>query len=168
MSLRDEIIKVKSDHPDWGYRLIAKCVGCQHSTVRYHLDPLGKTKMRARVQKHRYNTHPISKKLKAFKYGCNGRLKGISFEEISQEDVLSKIGFSPVCYLSGRPIDILRPSSYEFDHIIPISKGGRATLNNLGLSRKEANRAKSDLSREEFIELCRDVLVNNGYTVERP
>lgn len=59
------------------------------------------------------------------------------------------------CALSGRPIDIL---SLEVDHIIPRSKGGSNEASNLQLVCREANSAKSALSKEELIQLCTDIL----------
>jgi hypothetical protein len=45
--------------------------------------------------------------------------------------------------------------------------GGESSFENLGIARPEANRAKADLTIEEFIGLCKDVLVNFGYSVEK-
>ena len=44
------------------------------------------------------------------------------------------------------------------DHIIPRSKGGNNSLENCALACREANQAKSDLSLEEFIDLCQAVV----------
>jgi len=38
-------------------------------------------------------------------------------------------------------------------------------LGNLGLTTKEANRAKADLNVEDFFLLCKKVLEHNGYKV---
>lgn len=79
------------------------------------------------------------------------------------KDVDKKIGKTPRCYLSGRKIDINDSSSYNLDHIIPVSKGGKNSLENLGLANPLANKAKSDMTVDEFIELCADVVKWNGY-----
>ena len=71
-----------------------------------------------------------------------------------------KIIDHPVCYLTGRKIDLSKPSKYSLDHIIPVSKGGGSSLSNCGLALKNANMAKSDMTLTEFISLCRDI-VNN-------
>ena len=44
-----------------------------------------------------------------------------------------KIGEKPICYLTGIPIDINKPNEYSLDHIIPMSRGGKNTLENCGL-----------------------------------
>ena len=41
-------------------------------------------------------------------------------------------------------------------------------MENCALTSKEANAAKSDLSKDEFLKLCEDVLKHNGYKVEEP
>jgi len=79
-----------------------------------------------------------------------------------------KIGDNPVCYLSGRPIDIQNTRSWELDHIVPSSKGGVNDLSNCGILSAEVNRAKSDLLIPEFLKLCEDVLKYQGYLVVAP
>jgi hypothetical protein len=83
-------------------------------------------------------------------------------------DVLAKFGTDPKCYLTGRKLDYTESSNYNFDHMIPRSKGGSSGLDNLGLCCKEANYAKSDLLLPDFLKLCEDVLKNFGYRVEPP
>lgn len=67
-----------------------------------------------------------------------------------------------VCYLTGDTIDLNDPKSYSFDHIVPFSKGGTNELHNLGLTTRAANMAKSDLSVEEFVDLCEKVARHHG------
>jgi len=74
------------------------------------------------------------------------------------KDLLAKIGDNPICYLTGRPIDLSDGRSYHLDHIVPISKGGDNTLDNCNIACKEANQAKHNLSKDEFIKLCQEVL----------
>lgn len=80
------------------------------------------------------------------------------------EDLQSKVGENPTCYLTGVPIDLQDPLSYELDHIVPRSKGGTNTLDNLGLASKQANRAKGNMGLDEFIALC--AAVTNHVTTE--
>lgn len=37
--LKDQILKIKSENPDFGYRKIGKLLNCSNNIVRYHLDP---------------------------------------------------------------------------------------------------------------------------------
>jgi 5-methylcytosine-specific restriction endonuclease McrA len=72
--------------------------------------------------------------------------------------LLEKIGDNPVCYLTGRKIDLLDGKSYHLDHIIPKDKGGSNTLDNCNIACKDANQAKGNLLYHEFILLCEEVL----------
>jgi 5-methylcytosine-specific restriction endonuclease McrA len=74
------------------------------------------------------------------------------------DDLLNKIGDNPICYLTGRPINLLDGKSYHLDHIIPKNRGGTNTLDNCDIACKDANQAKSNLMYEEFIELCKEIL----------
>lgn len=62
------------------------------------------------------------------------------------------------CALSGR---LLTPQNCSLDHIIPLSKGGMHTPDNAQLVCCEINKVKANLTDEEFIELCRDIVENN-------
>jgi 5-methylcytosine-specific restriction endonuclease McrA len=77
------------------------------------------------------------------------------------KDLLQKIGDNPVCYLTGRKIDLLDGKSYHLDHIIPKNKGGDNTLDNCNIACKDANQAKGNLLYSEFILLCEEVLNNH-------
>ena len=88
-------------------------------------------------------------------------------------------GTTTKCYLTGRTIDILK-DDYCLDHIVPVSKGGSNQLSNMGMTRMdvdkdlaigmtcpEANASKSDLTLEEYLNLCKEVLENFGYTITK-
>ena len=87
---------------------------------------------------------------------------------ITLDDLIAHIGDSPICYLTGRTIDITKPRTYQFDHKLPRSKGGENSLDNLGITTKEANQAKHNMTEEEFVQLCKDVLVHRGYSITTP
>lgn len=74
---------------------------------------------------------------------------------------------NPVCYISGETLNLNLHNSWQIDHIIPISKGGKTTLENIKPVSKKANKSKSDLLLEEFLELCKQCLLNHGYKVSR-
>lgn len=87
----------------------------------------------------------------------------------SYKDVLKYLGGGTIfkCYLTGQEIDITK-DNYELDHKIPASKGGSNELENLGITIREANQAKSDLTISEFLDLCEKVLKHHNYTVIKP
>ncbi len=62
------------------------------------------------------------------------------------------------CFLTGRPIDLEIGKSYHLDHLVARSRGGKNTLENCNIVCKEANIAKSNLTLEEFQQLCLDVV----------
>ena len=70
------------------------------------------------------------------------------------------------CYLTGTPIDLTK-DDYCFDHIVPVSKGGTNELSNLGVTIPSANYSKHDLTIEEYLSLCKQVLEHHGYTVSK-
>ena len=79
----------------------------------------------------------------------------------SVDDVIKKFGEHPTCYLTGEPIDIFKPRTYNFDHKIPRSRGGDNSLDNLGLCTKKANHAKYNMTPDEFINFCKKVVDYN-------
>lgn len=86
-------------------------------------------------------------------------------QQFNYEQVLEKIGGTTTkCYLTGRIIDLTK-DPYEFDHITPYAKGGSCTIDNLGITCPEANRSKTNLTLDEYLSLCKEVLENFGYTV---
>lgn len=85
----------------------------------------------------------------------------------TSDDILDLYNTNPVCNLTGRSIILENTKSWELDHIIPASKGGPDTLDNCQITCREANFAKGDLTMDEFISLCKDVLTHNGYQVSK-
>ena len=77
------------------------------------------------------------------------------------QDLMDKIGDNPICYLSGRKIDLMDGKSYHLDHIIPKNRDGQNTLDNCNIACREANQAKGNLLYEELIVLCKEILEFN-------
>lgn len=158
------------------YKEISSMVGCSKSTVIYHCNPEeGKEQTKNRTRKCRANTvlsrriERLNAKIRDFQRR-EGRLLGIREQTFSDEDAMEQLfpcGVEPVCYLSGRAINVNDSRSWQLDHVRPQKKGGDNSLHNIGLTCKEANQAKSDLTVDEFIALCKDVLEHNGYEVIR-
>jgi 5-methylcytosine-specific restriction endonuclease McrA len=59
------------------------------------------------------------------------------------------------CALSGRP---LQPDTAALDHIVPISRGGRHEADNIQVLHKDVNVAKSSMTVEDFLAVCREVI----------
>lgn len=177
--MKEQILKLRSQGKT--YLEIEKELGVRRSTISYHCGEGQKQKSFERSKKLRQENakHIIGRKIDRyvqrkvidFKYGG---LKGsgkrrrerdveLAFDHKKAFDIISN---TKKCYLSGRDIDIIDSRSYHLDHIIPLSReGGTSELTNMGIACREANLAKSDMLVEEFVELCKDVLVNFGYEV---
>jgi hypothetical protein len=177
--LHDKIISAKEANPTFGYGRIAKLVGCAKNTAKYHLDHNQKAATMNRVRKYRAS-NPIIRKIDSFnhsskKKGIDNKIwhfdrTGRTSPTVTVESVLSEYvnGAPARCYLTGDAIDVAHPASYHFDHKIPVSQGGSCTLDNLGLCTRDANLAKHDKTPEQFFEICKKVLIHNGYTVIDP
>lgn len=177
--MKEKILQIKEQHPDWGYKAIAKIVGCAPNTVKYYLHPTAKENSRKRVSRYRKInplcariTHfsEIREKKKNFDKTNNGvttyrRQKRKSL--FTTSELLAKLGEYPICYLTGKSIDLDNLSSYELDHIIPVSKGGDNSLENVGICIPDANVAKGNLLIQEFLELCKKILEHHNYRVEK-
>ena len=59
------------------------------------------------------------------------------------------------CALTGRS---LTPDTASLDHIIPVRCGGEHVVENTQVLHKDVNRAKTTMTNEEFIQLCREVV----------
>ena len=55
----------------------------------------------------------------------------------------------------------------QLDHIIPSSRGGDNSFENLGISHKVVNMMKHSLTPEELIEWCIKILEFNNYIVTK-
>lgn len=83
------------------------------------------------------------------------------------QDVIEHLGgLDTKCYLTGDSINIEK-DDFNLDHIIPKAKGGTNDLENLGITTPEANASKAYLTIEEYLELCKKVLRNFGYKIEK-
>ena len=102
----------------------------------------------------------------AREFGYKDLLKHFGYKgEITDEGLAN---WEAKCAYSGRKLNLLDTTTYSFDHIVPRAKGGTNDMDNCALTSREANQAKSDLSKDEFLKLCEDVLRHHGYKVEEP
>jgi len=167
MSMRDNILKLR--HEGKSYNEIQSALGCSKSTISYHCGAGQKHKTTLRRRGYYQTVRGIFKRKKD-NFSCirgnrqsKGRRVSLSF---SSKEFRAKLEANPFCYLTGRPIDLLSPKTYHCDHVVPVSKGGKSTLDNLGLLCKDVNMAKGEMSVTEFLGLCKEVLLHNGYKVE--
>ena len=86
----------------------------------------------------------------------------------NEEQLAEKIGDKPKCYLTGREINLDNSRSYQLDHIIPRSKGGDNSIENCGIACREANQAKNDMSYDDFVQLCREVVAYHDKNKKYP
>jgi 5-methylcytosine-specific restriction endonuclease McrA len=181
-NLKNKIIELRKS--GYSYDIIVKKLGCSKSTVSYHCGEGQKEKSKLRLIENRKKEHPLVRKIENFnraykknqvkekntnrtlkriiyqKIASFSRLKGKAYNymNFSVEDLLKKIGKNPKCALTGRQIDLKNSKSYQLDHVVPACKGGENSLDNCQLVCREANYAKYDLSTEEFIKLCEEVV----------
>jgi 5-methylcytosine-specific restriction endonuclease McrA len=182
MKVKDQILELRDR--GYSYRDIQNKLKCSKGTISYHCGEGQKDKTSKRRKSRRNKQHPLKTKLERFLYRSkcldknsqenNRTLNKILYQKIQTfstnnrreyngmsftvEDLLNKIGDNPACALTGRSIDLLNSRSYQLDHIIPKAKGGDNSLENCQIACREANQAKHDLTLEDFISLCREVV----------
>ena len=185
MKVKDKILELRA--LGYSYRKIQDEIKCSKGTIAYHCGEGQKEKYNNRCKSNRSKQHPLIRKIENFVYDkyfepkprkiCintlnrNLRLRIETFSMINNKeynnmaftikDFLDKVGDNPICSLTGKRIDLMKPKTYQLDHIVPRSKGGENTLNNCQLVLKEVNLAKHTLSSEEFVKLCREVVDYN-------
>ena len=59
------------------------------------------------------------------------------------------------CALTGR---VLTPETASLDHIIPVRSGGEHRIENTQILHRDVNRAKTTMTNDEFIQLCREIV----------
>lgn len=178
--LKDKILELFNQGYD--YMDIVYKLKCSSSVVSYHLYPEQRLKALARGKDKLKTSHPIHRKIYAFlanytykKRKCNllvglkKKVRGFQMRtndkltdnKFTVEELLIKLGDNPRCYLTGTPIDLYDFKSYQLDHVIPRSKGGDSSLENANICLAHVNKAKNNLSVDEFIEMCKSVVEHN-------
>lgn len=167
--LQDDILRLRG--LGMSYRDIQKELNCSKSTIAYYLSDQEKEKSRQRQHRLRQEK-PLLRKVETFQSIKKGQQnKAVHFHREGKEytpinfnysDAVEYLDGKYVCYLTGDLIDLNDPTSYSFDHIVPVAKGGTNELHNLGLTTRDANMAKSDLTLEEFVDLCVKVAKHYG------
>ena len=176
--MKERILKLREEGKT--YNEIKNILGCSKGTISYHCGEGQVEKTNIRNNKIRA-LNPLKKKIENFNNRIV-RIKTVDFQRnrgenglftqgrdnnFDIEQLLKKLIKNPKCYLTGDTLDLSKPSTYSFDHIIPVTKGGSNKLSNLGLTKRSANIAKHNLLLEDFIQLCKEVLEHNGLEVNR-
>jgi 5-methylcytosine-specific restriction endonuclease McrA len=167
--MEEHILKLRAEGKT--YNQIQSILGCSKSTISYYLSVNGKARRVEKNKNYRKN-NPLLKKTEIFRRQTFIKNKTYDFQQdennFSWREIIEKYGgWETECYLTGRKVKLDEPNTYSFDHIIPRSKGGKNTLDNLGITIKEANQAKSDMFLNDFFDLCKIILEKNGYKVEK-
>lgn len=155
LELKEQIENLKSE----GYKKRQILEIMKISEVKYYYLTLSEKTREKRVKSikiylQKYYTQPyyyLIRKVKCF------QSKAVCTKPFTYKDVLEKFGENPICYLTGRKIDLNDPSQYQLDHVIPINKGGLGNLDNLQISCAIANQMKRDYSLDEFIKACIEI-----------
>jgi len=174
------------------FNQIAKKLICSKSTVSYALRK--KTRDLAKERNDNYprnlkaiinkiysfqNPKPLSKQPKPAWYLNKSKRqtsKAISdkanrFQRpmtFNYKDVHAKYGDTFPCALTGRPIDFHDPDTYEYDHKTPTARGGDNSMDNLQIVCPEANRAKGMMTDQEFLDLCKEIVIHAGHRIYKP
>ena len=182
--LKSKIVELRKS--GYSYNDIQLKLGCSKGTISYYCGDNQKEKKNNRQRKRR-SSDVVKTKVESFccrSYSgtetytedrhflkiLNIKIRFFSMNRKTKktkqlfkaQDLINKLGENPVCYLTGRPINLEDGRSYHLDHIVPISKGGDNSLDNCGITCKEANQSKHSLTKDEFIRLCQDVLNNHA------
>lgn len=179
--MKEKILELRKS--GLAYSKIAEILNCTKSLVCYYCGKNQKLKSTKRQIIRRKKSHPYESKLHNFKYIKSTNKKRTSKTkqtthpyygkwyklmkdtDVTVQDLINKFSEQPKCYLTGDDIDINDVKSYHFDHVIPKSRGGDNSLDNIQIATKTANLSKSDMTPDEFFFLCKKVLEHNGYTV---
>lgn len=179
------------------YSKICEQLGCSKSTVSYWCTQSTRDKTKARALKTKEEEpwkYKFIKVLNDFKRRKQGvgrdyinenyqvkdwnkkfrtavsefRNGGKIVDTYTYKDVIKTWGGTKVkCYLTGKEIDIMT-DNYQLDHKIPIAKGGTNEISNMRPVLPYANLSKSDMTVEEYLDLCKTVLTNFGYEIKEP
>lgn len=176
--MKDEILKLRNEGKT--YNEIQKILNCSKGTISYYCGDNQKEKTNLRTRKRRENK--LVKKIDSFKYRKSrnvqesirrfnkrdNRIKRRIDKNINVtftiDDIINKFGVNTICYLSGEKINLYE-DNFNLDHIFASSRGGKNSLENLGITHPIVNTMKGELTPNELIEWCVKILKHNGYSI---
>lgn len=167
--MKEQILELRNR--GLSYNKIKEVVKCAKSTISYYCNEEVKRKAceRSRDNKNRsiHNRIDLFKNRKKLRNSVDAfQYRNEHSRTFGYNDIINKFGLDTVCYLTGRPINLYE-RTYNFDHIIPASRGGNNDLENVGIACKVANASKTDLLLQEYLDLCKEVLEYHGYIVTK-
>ena len=178
--MKEKILQLREEGKT--YKQIQEILNCSKSTISYYCGVGQKEKVKDRTKKRRENI--ILKKLETYKYRKNrykkecvrkfnkrdnsvqGKINKDFETTFTWETVIEKFGEDAKCYLTGIDINLFK-DEYHFDHIIPVSRGGNNSLENLGILTPTVNNMKGDLTTDELLMWCIKNLEHNGYSISK-
>jgi len=170
--MKEQILKLRAEGKS--YKQIQETLGCSKATISYHCGEGQKEKLRKRTNEYR-NNNPLLNKVCHFKSDLNKCMQNRvthfhrgKERNFTYKDILKKYGNETNCYLTGQKVFFNEAESFTLDHIVPRSRGGNNTMDNLGVTIPDANQMKGDLLLNEFLNLCEMILINFGYGVTKP
>jgi hypothetical protein len=167
MTIKNKILELRGQ--GLTYDQIANQLNVSKGTIAYHCSPMVKKNVNKNRKKWR-RKNTLSVKIHNFKY-CGSKKRKKLYDDCEYDDnlnaknIMEKIGKNPTCYLTGKKIDLDNPEEYSLDHVLPIARGGKSTLENCMLVCRKVNMLKGDLTYEELIEMCQDIL---DYSKQNP
>ena len=118
-----------------------KDVAAAYSRHKWNTDPRYKAKDKEWKKKHPDKQHSTARK--------RARKMGLRYEYYTRQQVIDKYGYT--CYLCGEETDPTAPNNMSIpgwetyphvEHVIPLSKGGSDTLDNVRIAHAKCNMAK--------------------------
>ena len=158
--MKEQILQLRAQGKT--YNEIKEQLGCSKGTIAYHCGEGQKEKTKERtIQSRRGVRSIVLRKIDLFlNRNSTNRLEYTRRSEI-HEEMYNKIISNPVCYITGDRIDLSDSKSYSLDHINPYHISQDNSVENLGLTTRDANQSKSHLTLQQYIELCRKVVEFN-------
>jgi len=164
--MKEQILALREQ--GFTYNQIKAELGCSKSTISYYCSPDQKAKTQARTAKSREQT--ALSKFEAFKYNSKGvnnkftqfKGRGKLDYAYTYQNIIGILATVTACYLCNTDIDYQDPSSFHFDHKVPVSRGGTNELENLGIACSVCNYAKRDMLVDEFLAMCERITKFNA------